>query len=440
MPKRLFVLFSFFAIFFSVYSPVLAINDPASVSNNKVGIHITNESDLNDAAALTNTNGGDWGYVTFVITESERDHDRWQKVFDQMRRVHLIPIVRLATKPSGDTWNAPNEAEINNWVAFLNNLNWVIQNRYVIINNEPNHAKEWGGRLDPAGYAKYLKEFSQKLKSASPDFFVLSAGIDPAASNKFPTMSSAKFITEMKSAQPDVFNYIDGWTSHPYPAASLSSYNSELSLVGKRLPVFVTETGWSSDKYGEPQIAENIVNAYTNVWNDPRVIAVTPFILNYTSAPFNIFSWKKSDGSFYAYYSAVQKMAKVKGEPVQIESGQIFGAFAQPVMLNGMDFVGAILAKNTGQTIWSPATISIASESQDFALKSFSLNNIEPGRLGLIFFKAAKSQDEGVYTNSLFLTGVKNQKITNSFSIEAALFKLDINQVYDFLGKIFQKW
>ena len=35
-----------------------------------------------------------------------------------MRRFHLIPIVRLATKANGDTWDAPSEAEIDNWVNF----------------------------------------------------------------------------------------------------------------------------------------------------------------------------------------------------------------------------------------------------------------------------------------------------------------------------------
>lgn len=423
-------------MFFYFTKSSFAINDPLSVPNNKVGIHITSENDLNDAVNLINTKGGDWGYVTLVITESERDHGRWQNVFDQMRRLHIIPIVRLATKPNGDIWDAPQEAEINNWIAFLNSLNWVVQNRYVIINNEPNHAKEWGGRLDPAGYAKYLKQFSQKLKEASPDFFVLPAGLDPAASNKSPTMSSGEFIRRMRTSEPDVFDYIDGWTSHPYPNGSVTSYQSELSQVGKRLPIFITETGWTLEKYTEPQISQNLVNAYTNIWNDPRIVAVTPFILNYVTAPFNVFSWKKPDGGFYSYYAAVQEMPKVKGEPVQIEKGQILSAFIQPLIFTGMDFVGVILAKNTGQTIWGPATIALDSESEDFALKSFSLNNIEPVKLGLIFFKAASTQTEGVYTNSLFLNNSKGIKITNSFSIEGALVKPDWSKIWSFVSNI----
>jgi hypothetical protein len=394
---------------------------------------------MQDAVNLVNSSGGDWGYVTIVITEAERNHDRWQQVFDQMRRLHLIPIVRLATKASGSTWDAPQEAEINNWAAFLNGLNWVTENRYVVINNEPNHATEWGGRVDPAGYAKYLKEMSTALKITSPDFFVLPAGLDPASTNTSTTMTENKFLTQMMAAQPDVFNSIDGWTSHAYPNASVDIYNHELEIIGKTLPVFVTETGWPLGKYTESQISTNLVQAYTNTWNDPKIIAITPFILNYTSSPFDIYSWKKSDGTFYNFYSDVQKIAKIAGKPTQIESGQIYAAFAEPVIFKGTDFVGAILAKNNGESIWNQGSISIGNESGDFNLKGFSMNGIEPTKLGLIFFRAAESQNEGVYTNSLFLTGSKSQRITNSFSIEAGFVALDKQKISDFFSSILKK-
>lgn len=417
-----------------------AIVSPSSVPNNKFGIHVESENDLQNAANLVNTSGGDWGYVTIVITEAERDHNRWQNVFDQMRRLHLVPIIRLATKADGATWDAPQEAEINNWVSFLNNLNWVTQNRYIVINNEPNLGAEWGGRVDPAGYATYLKEFSQALKAASPDFFVLPAGLDPTATNTNSTMTEDRFLVRMLTAVPDVFNYVDGWTSHAYPNASTSIYNHELSVVGKNLPVFVTETGWPLNKYSESQISDNLVNAYTNVWNDPNVIAVTPFILNYPSAPFSDYSWEKSDGTFYSFYAKVQSLAKIKGAPVQIESGQILAAFAEPVIFTGVDFVGAILAKNNGQNIWQQGDISISAESSDFNLKGYSLNGIEPTKLGLIFFRAAESQNTGIYTNSLFLTGTGGKRITNSFSIEGAMATLNKVQIQNFVNSIIGKW
>lgn len=439
MIKRLIIFVFFVLTFFLNFKPVLAVVDPSDVPNNKFGIHIFSEKDLQDAANLVNSNDGDWGYVTFVITEAERDHDRWQKVFDQMRRLHLIPIVRLATKANDATWNAPSEAEINNWVGFLNSLNWVVENRYVVINNEPNHAAEWGGKIDPAGYALYLKQISIKLKAASSDFFILPAGLDPSSTNTSTTMTENKFFLQMKNAQPDVFNFIDGWTSHSYPNAGIDIYGQELSFIGKSLPVFITETGWPNNKYSESQISINLTKAFTNTWNDPKVIAVTPFILDYTSSPFDIYSWKKADGSFYSFYSDVQKMAKIRGAPVQIESGQIFGAFAQPVIFSGTDFVGAILAKNTGQTIWTQNDITIGNESGDLNLKAFSMNGIEPTKLGMIFFRASQPQTEGIYTNSLFLEGTKRQKITNSFSIEGWLTTLEKDKISIFLDDTLRK-
>lgn len=62
--------------------------------NNKFGIHIMDEHDLVDAANLVNSNGGEWGYVTIVIRDDQLNRDRWQSVFNQMRRLKLIPIVR----------------------------------------------------------------------------------------------------------------------------------------------------------------------------------------------------------------------------------------------------------------------------------------------------------------------------------------------------------
>lgn len=68
----LIVIFSTTSCVFAENLPDSAINSPTSVVNNKFGIHITDEKDLQDASLLINSNGGDWGYVTFVITERKR--------------------------------------------------------------------------------------------------------------------------------------------------------------------------------------------------------------------------------------------------------------------------------------------------------------------------------------------------------------------------------
>ena len=97
------VLIVLFAFLFLMPTSALAY-DPTSLPNNSYGIHIANPVDLKDAASLVNSNGGQWGYVTFVINQNELDHERWQKVFDEARRLKVIPIVRVASDPDGGVW------------------------------------------------------------------------------------------------------------------------------------------------------------------------------------------------------------------------------------------------------------------------------------------------------------------------------------------------
>lgn len=439
-------------LFFLYNSNVIAVNSPLNTPNNKFGIHVFSEKDLNNAQKLVNSGGGDWGYVTIVITEKERDHGRWQNVFDQMRRLHLIPIIRIATSAKGDTWQRPKESEINNWVSFLNNLNWVTQNRYIIIGNEPNHATEWGGSVDPESYGQYLYDFSQSLKRASPDFYILPAAMDASAKNVMGTMDEAKFLTQMINSIPTVFDYVDGWNSHSYPnpdfagketdsgKGSIKTYDWELTFlqemgIKKTFPVFITETGWSNKKISEDEIVKKLDYAFKYIWSDRRVVAVTPFILDYTEEPFAQFSWQKKDGSFYKYFGTVQNLPKIKGEPVQLESGQILVSVAQPVIPRGVDFYGVVLARNTGQSIWTSDVNTLKSDANKIDFRSVSFDNFEPLKLGLIVFRASSPSDNGVYSQSLYLAGTRSQRITNSSAVDAYVFTF--TQIGRFFENIF---
>ena len=66
-------------------------------ANNKFGIHVISEQDLEDAANLVNSNDGEWGYVTLVIREDEWDLKRWNEAMHKMAELKLIPIIRIAT-------------------------------------------------------------------------------------------------------------------------------------------------------------------------------------------------------------------------------------------------------------------------------------------------------------------------------------------------------
>lgn len=357
--------------------------DPVSTSNNIYGIHITNHSDMEEAARLLNTSGGDWGYVTVVITEDQRDKKVWQDFFDQARKLHLIPIIRVASKVENGIWIKPKIEEITNWINFFNSLNWVIENRYVIIGNEPNHAKEWGGIIDPNGYGTYLKAFSIQLKDSNPDYFILPAGLDQAAGNTKDTMDLELFIKNMVSSIPDVFQNIDGWNSHSYPNPDFSAdvdkkgrnsiigYQWELDYlkelgINNDYPVFITETGWSNKRLNEEEVSNNFNKAYTEIWNkDSRVVAVTPFILNYQQDPFSEFSWKKDNENYFKQYEVIQKIEKIKGMPRQLVDGKILFSYLRSTSEASSKVNGYLLIQNNGQGIWNNSNTYLLSENSD---------------------------------------------------------------------------
>jgi len=392
--KNLLILLAIFILFqrVSVYA-----ND-SSHPNNKFGIHLAQShlNEINKIAKLVNGNGGNWGYVTVVIQENDRNQQKWQEIFDLLREFHLIPIVRLATKPEGESWRRPAKEEAVSWAEFLNSLNWVVKNRYIILFNEPNHGLEWGSEVDAKNYADVALEFAQKLKEKSPDFFIMLAGLDASAPSSPPVfedeeiflrtvidsstqilsheslphqngaLESEKFAFD--SSIKNIFDLVDGLTSHSYPNPSFSgspydsgkgtirTYQWELEIlkelgVNKKLPVFITETGWKLGN--ENTVAENFRAAYENIWlPDNNIVAITPFVYDYQAPPFLDFSWKKFQSEeFYQQYYTVQAMAKTAGDPEQIDQGKIVIDFPSELVASS-NYHFSLKLKNTGQAIW----------------------------------------------------------------------------------------
>lgn len=230
--------------------------------SNKFGIHVLETDEINQAAGLVNSNGGDWGWITIVLRINDLDQKKWQGFFDQCRRLHLIPLVRLATEIENNFWRKPKPADIDQMAEFLNSLNWPTKNQHLIVFNEPNHAKEWGGEINPAEYAQILSYTIEQFKKKNSHFFVLNAGFDLAADNSTGTMDVYRYWQIMNQTIPNIFNQLDGWSSHPYPnpgfigkptdqgRKSIVGYRWEIMTlknsfgVSKDLPVFITETGW----------------------------------------------------------------------------------------------------------------------------------------------------------------------------------------------------
>jgi len=359
-----------FAILLGLFVFLISMRPVFAQTNNKFGIHIIDENDLEDAADLVNSNGGEWGYVTLVIREDQRNNERWQSIFDSMRELKLIPIVRIATKFENNAWQVPQDSEANNWSAFLNGLNWPVKNRYVALFNEPNHAKEWGGKVDPNGFAKSVLVYENALRNASDEFVVMIGALDLAAPNSANTMEASRFFERMHDQDQFIFTRFDAWNSHSYPnpgfsgsvndqgKMSIQGYKWELDYLqnfglNPEIPVFITETGWVRDE-NEEEIAENYIQAFESVWSDPQIMAVTPFLLNYIGEPFQSFAWKNSDsGEFYPQYNSVQDMKKAKGSPKQNHSYKLVRKPIAERLVAKSEYIFTISLKNTGQSIWS---------------------------------------------------------------------------------------
>lgn len=334
--KYLIVIFSSLILSFLLVKSSYAVYDPTSKPNNTVGIHILFPSELSEAARLVNSTNGDWGYVTIPIQASDKNLIKWQDFMDDARKNHLVPILRLAT--AGDyfnkvSWSKPTDDDVLDFANFLNSLNWPTKNRYVVIYNEPNRGDEWGGVPGPAEYAEILSYAADIFKKRSDEFFVLSAGLDNASANiAGQSVNEYSFMRQMDNAVPGIFGKIDGLASHSYPNPGFSQppstygyegtssfkYEQDLvqSLEGKKLPVFITETGWT-----DTQIPESIQSAYykeafASIWNDKSVIAVTPFLLRAGTGPFEQFSFIKDGSQKQDKYKALQSLQKNKGEPM----------------------------------------------------------------------------------------------------------------------------
>lgn len=328
------------------------------------------KEEFESAQKLVNSSGGNWGYVTIVIQENDRDRKKWQEAFDRMRELRLIPIVRIATKPIGDVWAKPKPEEIESWKEFLNSLNWVIKDRYIILFNEPNHAHEWEGQVEPEQFAGISYQYAKAFKESNPDYFIMLAGLDMAAASNGVDMDEYEFLTRALRAKPELKDIMDGLSSHAYPnpgfsgspnavgRLSIVGYDWELALlkdlgVEKDLPVFITETGWVHNEEETTAIGEKFRTAYSIWKEDDRVRAVTPFILSYQGEPFLRFSWQKQGSSdFYEHYQMVQELSKNFGDPVQIQKGSLKLNLPSD-LLTDSTYHFKVGLKNDGQAVWT---------------------------------------------------------------------------------------
>jgi uncharacterized membrane protein (UPF0127 family) len=322
-----YLLISIISLFLCHFSaaPASAIVDPLGVPNNRVGVHILAPEEVGSASKLVNSNGGDWGYVTVPMRSDDRDPAKWVKFFNECKSKHLIPIIRIATYPQGSNWVVPDSYDLVDFANFLNDMPWPTKNRYVILFNEPNHSNEWGGQVDPFEYARLLVNAGRIFKERSPDFFLITAGLDMSVPNSTTSTEALKFYSQMTDLLPDWHNWVDGLSVHAYPnpgfsasvysasKVGITSYRYELKHLQKMgistKPIFITETGYIGD-------SEFYTPAFNQVWTEPQIVAITPFILFAGTGPFEKFSLLNSNHLPKKSYLDILELNKITGSPL----------------------------------------------------------------------------------------------------------------------------
>lgn len=322
------------SIFF-IYTSFLFSSATFAFETSKLGVHILNLDEANqvkDVVSLESTKD-EWNYVTIPLTLSDvGNHKDWQKFLDVCKNQKLIPLVRLTTSFNTETkaWDIPSKRNIYDQVEFLSSLNWPTDKKHIIVFNEVNHSKEWGGEINPEEYAKLLRFTADWAHTENNGFVVLPAGLDLAAPNGYNTREAFTYLNQMLQNDPEIFEVVDVWNSHSYPNPGFSSsptryaknslrgYQYELDYLkqktGKDFQVMITETGWDSTPWLSKWLASYYAYAMQHIWSDEKVLAVTPFVLKGSPGPFAGFSFfdenDQPTSQYYAIQSGLEKVTQ----------------------------------------------------------------------------------------------------------------------------------
>jgi len=200
-----------------------------------------------------------WEYPDFVVRAA--------------RHYGLDLIVRLDRQPAWATEPAVDGAappdDLDDYATFAGTVaqRYRGQIKGYIVWNEPNLAREWGGRPpDPAAYTNMLRRTYKAIKAADPEATVVSAGLASTNHQNAEAMDDRVFLEAMYQAGAGA--YFDTLGVHPYgfayppddPQGAHDGLNLARLLDLRAImeahgdgdkPVWVTELGWTTAGVGE---------------------------------------------------------------------------------------------------------------------------------------------------------------------------------------------
>lgn len=335
-----------------------------SPPTNRFGIGLVGPGDTADLDRTADL-AGPGGFVKLIfpgiVASTPGPEPAWSNAIRDAYARDLIPVVRLGP-PWGDRFvrdQADPGSGHMRYTALAAAYRRVVEGLplrpgwpiYLEIHNEPNLCYEWPCRAGsvPGGWitgAQMAAEYAAMLRDVADALHaigdarirVINGGLAPGGVRRCQCggdgweggNTTLDFLRDMARAVPGVFDRLDGFASHSYPAegfgyaffvpyeragVGLRVFERELEAIGRpSLDVFLTETGWcqpgarcTENGGSREQIAEWTERAYTDFWLvHPRVRAVMPFMLR--DPGWDDFAWMDPSGSPYPVYTRVRAL------------------------------------------------------------------------------------------------------------------------------------
>ncbi len=311
-----------------------SLSQPAGCDKpNKLGVHtLLNEFSVSDfgrqldkVKELT----GECGIVKDLVPEVgyNPDINRWSTFVTEANKRKLVPVLRLQGHNSGASWDKPDPA--NNYAdvaakyaKFISDLETAskLKINYVEIWNEPNLGSEWGGSPNAEEYSKFLLAVSKAIreydmKDGKKDTNILNGGLAVAGTTAG-SVQTASFIDTMFTKTPELKDYIDVWSVHPYPPDQ-EKYKEELQKLvdmNAKKPIMITETAWGRCSDAACSSLANQISSsqyadlYKNIWvPDSNVMGITHFIFTSKDSRWGKFSLVNADSlTGNDYYNALK--------------------------------------------------------------------------------------------------------------------------------------
>jgi hypothetical protein len=207
-------------------------------------------------------------HVQWATVEERRGRYRWAKtdfVYESMRRYSAEPVMVLYNAPvwsrdpkaacAGDAECAypPRVKHLDAWRRFVRRaVERYPDVRAIEVWNEPNLARFWAPRPEPARYAQLLAAADDAVDSTGSTKPVLSGGLIPAMGRR--SMDAPEFLWRTyNNAGAESF---DGIGAHPYPhrapfVENMTGWLDALRAVraandDASTPLWITEVGVST--------------------------------------------------------------------------------------------------------------------------------------------------------------------------------------------------